>query len=151
MKSLASVITAPFKLIRNKIFLLIFVNGFLLALLVYFFIEDNYETQIFKALAVQVKQTAKSNNTDSLLVQSVQLTHNLEEYRQSIFGDKEVSTFKSDLIRPVTYDLMTGSGACGSYSFVLSRLLGEMNIDTRLAQMKVDGKFGGHISPETLP
>jgi hypothetical protein len=148
MKSLASVITAPFKLIRNKIFFLIFLNGFLLALLVYFFIEDNYESQIFKALATQVRQTSKSNNIDSILSQSVQLTHNLEQFRQSVFGDKEVRTFKSELIRPVTFDLMTGSGACGSYSFVLSRLLSEMDIDTRLAQMKVDGKYGGHIIVE---
>ena len=77
MKSLASVITAPFKLIRNRIFFLIFLNGFLLALLVYFFIEDNYESQIFKALATQVKQTSKSNLIDILLSSSFQLTHNL--------------------------------------------------------------------------
>lgn len=148
MKNLASLITAPFKLLRNKIFFLIFVNGFLLALLVYFFIEDNYESQIFKALATQVRQTAKSTHTDSLLVHSVLLTYKLEEYRQSVFGDKDLRTFKSDLIRPVTFDLITGNGACGSFSYVLSRLLNELDIDTRLAQMKVNGTFGGHIIVE---
>ena len=148
MKNLASVITAPLKLLRNRIFVLIFVNGFLLAFLVYFFIEDNYESQIFKALATQVRQSTKSANTDSLLAHSVMLTYKLEEYRQSVFGDKELRAFKSDLIRPVTFDLITGNGACGSFSYVLSRLLNELDIDTRLAQMKVNGTFGGHIIVE---
>lgn len=148
MKNLASVITAPFKLLRNRVFVLIFVNGFLLAFLVYFFIEDNYESQIFKALATQVRQSSKSTNTDSLLAHSVMLTYKLEEYRQSVFGDKELRAFKSDFIRPVTFDLITGNGACGSFSYVLSRLLNELDIDTRLAQMKVNGSFGGHIIVE---
>jgi len=148
MKNLASVITAPFRLLRNRIFVLIFVNGFLLALLVYFFIEDNYESQIFKVLATQVRQSSKSTNTDSLLLNSVLLTYKLEEYRQSVFGNKELRAFKSDLIRPVTFDLITGNGACGSFSYVLSRLLNELKVDTRLAQMKVNGSFGGHIIVE---
>jgi len=148
MKSVVRAIIAPFKVIRNKIFFLIFLNGFLLALLAYFFTEDNYEKQIFKALAMQVMQSTPSNHPDSILFQSLQLTYNLEKFRLTVFGDKKIQSFKSDLIRPVTFDLMTGDGACGSYSYVLSRLLNEMDIETRFAQMKVNGKFGGHIIVE---
>ena len=148
MKNVVSAFTAPFRFIRNKIFFFIFLNGFLLALLVYFYTEDNYENQIFKALATQVKQSTSSFETDSLLLQSLHLTYNLEKFRLSVFGDKQIRSFKSDLIRPVTYDLMTGSGACGSYAFVLCRLLNELNVETRFAQMKVNGEFGGHIIVE---
>ncbi len=119
-------------------------------MLVYFYTEDNYENQIFKALAVQIRQSTKSTETDSIILQSVKLTYDLEKFRLSVFGNKQIHSFKSDLIRPITYDLMTGSGACGSYSFVLSRLLNELNIKTRFAQMQVNGKYGGHIVIEAL-
>jgi hypothetical protein len=52
------------------------------------------------------------------------------------------------VIHPVTYDLMTTNGACGSYSYILSRLLKELNVPNRIAQMKVDGLYGGHILVE---
>lgn len=138
----------PFKLIRNKIFFFIFLNGFLLAMLAYFYMEDNYESQIFKALAHQVRETSSNQSEETILLQSLQLTYNLEKYRVSVFGNKEINALKSNLIRPVTFDLMTGNGACGSYSFVLSRLLNELGIETRFAQMKVGDSFGGHILVE---
>lgn len=150
MKALFHAAKAPFLMIRNKIFLLLFINGFILSLVVYFFIEDNYESQIFKVLAKQVRLSAGTDNTDSLLSQSVLLTYNLEQYRTKIFVGKDVSTIKSDLIRPVTYDLLTGDGACGSYSYVLARMLQELGIRTRFAQMQVNGKYGGHILVEAF-
>jgi len=145
MRSFKSLITAPLGIIRNRIFFFIFLNGFLLALLVYFFTEDNYEQQIFNALATQVKESSASKSSDSILINSLKLTYNLEKFRLSVFGNKEINALKSNIIRPVTFDLMTGSGACGSYSFVLSRLLDELGFETRFAQMKVGDSFGGHI------
>jgi hypothetical protein len=65
--------------------------------------------------------------------------------RSGVFSIKEVSSFKASVIHPVTYDLMTTNGACGSYSYILSRLLNELKIPNRIAQMKVSGKYGGHI------
>lgn len=141
---------APLRIVKNKVFLLVFLNGFLLALLVYFYTEDNYEKQLFKALSELVRKNTTSGNTDSLLVQSLHLTYNLEQSRQNIFKGTEISSIKSEVIRPVTFDLMTGVGACGSYSFVLARLLNELNIETRFAQMKVGNDYGGHIIIEAF-
>ena len=141
---------APLRIVKNKVFLLVFLNGFLLALLIYFYTEDNYEKQLFKALGTLVRKNTTSTNTDSLLVQSLHLTYALEQSRQNIFKGSEISSIKSEVIRPVTFDLMTGVGACGSYSFVLARLLNELNIETRFAQMKVGNDFGGHIIIEAF-
>ena len=44
---------------------------------------------------------------------------------------------------------MTANGSCGSYSMILGRLLKELDYPVRFAQMKVGGKFGGHIILET--
>lgn len=140
---------APLGLIRNKVHLLIFINGFLLSLLVYFYTENSYEDQIFKAIATQVKQTTRSENQDSILVNALNLTYSLEKFRSFVFDNKQINTIKSDLIRPVSFDLMTGKGACGSYSYVLGRILAELNFEIRFAQMKVDGQCGGHILIET--
>jgi hypothetical protein len=145
MSKIKNFMEVPFNFIRNRVFLFTFLNGFMLALLVYFYTEDNYESQIFNALAEQVKQTSKSTDERDILLASVQLTHNLEKFRYSVFGNKEIHALKSEIVRPVTFDLMTGSGACGSYSYVLGRLLEELQFEVRFAQMKVGNNYGGHI------
>jgi hypothetical protein len=129
---------------------LVFVNGFLLASLLYFYTEDAYEQELFKTLAGYVKErTPRSkNNEEALLLNSLHLVYSLCEKRAAIFTNKEIHTIKSSLIHPVTDDLMTTNGACGSYSYILSRLLNELKITNRIAQMKVDGLYGGHILVE---
>lgn len=147
MGNVLNKLSAPLNIIRNPIFLFIFLNGFLLALILYFYVEDNYENQIFKALASQVKEQNHTSD-HSVVITTLQLTHNLEKYRQTVFGNKDIQAIKSNLIRPVTFDLMTGSGACGSYAYVLNRILEELSVETRFAQMKVGNNFGGHIVSE---
>lgn len=130
---------------------LVFVNGFLVASLLYFYTEDSYEKKIFAALASYVENQAPNsvnNKQEALLLNCLHLTHHLGENRASIFSGKDVSSFKSTFIHPVTYDLMTTNGACGSYAYILSRLLNELNIPNRIAQMKVNGEYGGHILVE---
>lgn len=61
------------------------------------------------------------------------------------FGGTDFSGMKADLIQPVTFDLMTGKGACGSNSYVLGRILQEFGMQVRFPQMKVNGAYGGHI------
>lgn len=144
MRQVANVLSTARKAFSNRLLLLVFLNGFFLALLVYFYTEDNYEAQLFRALATQVREQSTSNNIDTLILNSLHLTHELEKHRLSVFGNKNIRAFKSDLIRPVTYDLMTGSGACGSFSYVLGRILAELKIEIRFAQMNVNGVYGAH-------
>jgi hypothetical protein len=129
---------------------LFFVNGFLLASLFYFYIEDSYEDQLFRAMAQYVKgKSAKQGSSeDALLQESVHVTHYLGQGRAAIFNSYAISALKPLLIHPVTYDLMTVNGACGSYAYILSSLLNRLNIPNRIAQMKVNGKYGGHILVE---
>ncbi len=65
-----------------------------------------------------------------------------------VFDHVNFNSFKSDLIQPVTFDFMTNSGSCGSYSSVLSRLLTELNIENRIVQMRVNGLEAGHVIVE---
>jgi hypothetical protein len=127
--------------------ILLFVYGFLLASLFYFYVEDSYETQLFKGLAdyVKEKSAGTKNNEDALLLQSLHLTNYLGRSRSFIYNHREVNAVKSSLIHPVTYDLQTANGACGSYAYILSRLLNELKIPNRIAQMKVDNMYGGHV------
>jgi hypothetical protein len=128
----------------------VFINGFLLASLFYFYTEDSYEKKLFETLALYVKENTSdaANREEALLLKSLHLTHFLGKNRADIFSIKQVSSFKASVIHPVTYDLMTASGACGSYSYILSRLLNELKIPNRIAQMKVDSLYGGHILVE---
>lgn len=137
------------KMISSR-YALVFVNGFLLASLLYFYSEDAYEKKLFEALAsyVNEKTPGAKKNEDALLLNSLHLTYTLGKNRANIFANKEINTLKASLIHPVTYDLMTTNGACGSYAYILSRLLNELKIPNRIAQMKVDGLYGGHILVE---
>jgi hypothetical protein len=128
---------------------LVFIIGFLVSSLFYFHIEDSYEKKLFETLAVYVKDNTPDtiNREEALLLNSLHVTNLLGKNRAVVFS-KEVSSFKSSFIHPVTCDLTTVNGACGSYSYTLSRLLNELNITNRIAQMKVNDLYGGHIIVE---
>jgi len=128
---------------------LFFINGFLLASLLYFYMEDSYEQQLLKAMATYVKTKTLhvKNNEEAVLLQSLHLAYNLDQNRAAVFGN-QISALKPSIIHPVTFDLMTADGACGSYAYVLSSLLNRLNIPSRIAQMKVNGAYGGHILVE---
>ncbi len=137
-----------FSVKRRSNYLLIFLNGFLLASLAYFYIEDSYEQKVFTSLADYVKftslQKTGSIKTENLITTSLTLTNYLGQGRRKIFEGQDLNSIKSELIHPVSFDLMTGKGACGSYSYILSRVLSELNIPNRIAQMKVSDNYGGH-------
>jgi hypothetical protein len=137
------------KLLYSK-YSFVFINGFLIASLFYFYTEDAYEKKLFETLALYVKENASDANDkeESLLLKSLHLTYFLGKNRADIFSIRQVNSFKASVIHPVTYDLMTASGACGSYAYILSRLLNELKIPNRIAQMKVDSLYGGHILVE---
>ena len=129
---------------RKHLFLIL--NGFLLATIFYFYSEDRYEKKLFTALANHITSNTPASK-DSLIIKSLNLTHQLGEKRVTAFGDQDLNSFKS-FIHPVTLDLMTARGSCGSYCMVLSRILTELNVNNRIVQMKVNGNYGGHIVVE---
>lgn len=138
---------------RGK-YILIFLNGFLLAFLIYFYTENQYEKNLFASMAAYVRSevpdtNASPNNTeDSLIIRSVHMVHDLGERRMLVFGPNNVNGIKAGYIQPVSVDLMTAQGACGSHAYVLARLLQEMNIEIRIPQMTVQGQSAGHIIVE---
>lgn len=136
------------RLVFRRRYIFMFVNGILLASLFYFSIENSYEEQVFSSLSDKVSSlTTEAKNRDSIILHSMHLTHRLGVSRMELFSNKKGSTITS-IINPVTYHLQTNEGACGSYSYILSRLLKEFDIDTRIVQMKVGDNFGGHIIVE---
>lgn len=88
------------------------------------------------------------NTEDSLLTQSVEMVYMLGKRRLTVFGQHQVKGIKADIIQPVSIDLNTSQGACGSRAYVLGRLLQEMNIDVRFPQMTVNNQNAGHILVE---
>lgn len=133
-------------LLNQKVFY--FLVGLLFASAIYFYTENQYEKEIFTALkkfTLSKISIHQQQNTDSILVAATATTHELEKSRQTMFAQLDGKTLKSKYLQPITYDLMTGQGACGSNSYVLGRLLKEFGIDVKFAQMYVNGTPGGHI------
>jgi hypothetical protein len=150
LKQLRKHFVNPIRKVLQSRYTLFFVNGFLLACLLYFYMEDNYENQVFKSIAGYIgdKVPESKNKEEDLLLQSLHLSKYLGDTRSFIFHNKKLNSWETSFIHPVTVDLMTTDGACGSYAFILSYILSELNIPNRIAQMKVGNANGGHILVE---
>ena len=151
MKSFLYALPRRLKRYANNSYVLLFCNGFLLSLLALVYLQVNYEEQLFKSLAAHVTESNNKQTLtqDSLVIRSLHVTHELEKSRSILFGKRPINNLNARYVQPLTYDLMTGQQACGGFSYVLGRLLQEMDMDIRFAQMKVNGMYGGHILVET--
>lgn len=133
----------------KNLYFLVFINGVLLASLLYFEIEADYDSSIFNALVENVKADKSARlSQDTFLLRSMRMANALQQNRQKIFEGVEINDIKSSLLHNSLDDLLTGRGACGSASAILVRMLQIDGYETRLAQMKVNGTYGGHIIVE---
>jgi len=134
----------------GNLYFLTFLNGFLLASLFYFKMEANYENELFQAIRSDINSKIRpAESEDSLIVKVMHVCHNLLIDRGSVFEGKQFRGFKSNLLDPTSVDLMTGKGACGSFSVVLARILQGYHFPVRIAQMKSNGIFAAHNIVET--
>jgi hypothetical protein len=133
------------RLIRNRYFLAFF-NGFLVATLIYTTIESGSESELFQNIVKRLKAgKGEFYPQDSFVLKAMHITHFMLDANLPVFKNSQFSSFESSVINPATFDLMTTSGMCGSYSRVLARTLVSNDVTVRFAQMEVNGVFGGHI------
>jgi hypothetical protein len=129
----------------GNLYFLTFLNGFLLASLVYFNMEASYESELFLAIRTDINSRINlSDSQDSILAKVMHESHTLMVNRGSVFEGKEFIGFKSEILEPTSIDLMTARGACGSYSIVLARILQGYKFAVRIAQMKSNGVYAAH-------
>lgn len=137
-----------FKALTN-LYLLVFVNGCLLTSMIYFKTEATYDAEIFKAIAHYiVRDSIGKNNDDTFLLRALDISNDFEHNRLNIFKHKEIKGLKANVFHPVTMDLITGNGACGSASAILARILKSYDYKVRLAQMVTSSNQVGHIIVE---
>ncbi len=133
------------KRVFGNLYFLTFLNGFLLASLFYFNMEANFEQEVFQAIHADINtKLHPGDSEDSVVVKVMHTTHNLMVNREPVFARQAFTGIKSSIIGPTSIDLMTGKGACGSFSMVLARVLQAYRFDVRIAQMKAYGAFAGH-------
>ena len=142
---------APLKRITRSLHLHFFLLGILLCLLFWFRTESAYETEIFDNIHSKLKKTLPANmSKDSFALAAMHMTHFLQERRNVVFGHETFESIKYKYLHPITVDLMTGNGYCGSYTSVLARILKSDGMQVRIGQMEVKGSPAGHIYIETL-
>jgi hypothetical protein len=145
---------SPFRLIRKifgNLYFLTFLNGFLIASLFYIKMEANYETRLFEVIQHSITRSIDNDDIqDSIAIKAMHACNSLLSSRAPIFGnDEALDGFTVDYLHPATVDLMTGYGACGSYSMILARLLKDYHFSVRIGQMKANGIFAAHNIVET--
>lgn len=130
----------------TNLYFLFFLNGLLIASILYFKAESTYEKEVYSAIAQYVtRDSIGKSNKDTFFVRALNLANSFEHNRLNVFGNKKIKGFKAEIFRPSTMDLLVGNGSCGSASVILARILKSYGFVVRFAQMKVNGKFGGHI------
>jgi hypothetical protein len=133
----------------NSLPFLLFLVGICLTSFFYFFAEAKYESQLFAAISKNIRrQLPHQYSVKDFTLRAMDISHQFLLKRTPIFKETNIEGIKAGLFRPVTLDLITGDGACGSYAIVLARILKENNIPVRIGQMKVNGQYGGHIFVE---
>jgi hypothetical protein len=131
--------------ISKNLFFLAFLNGFLLASLFYFKMQSSYEDSLFASIKTSIDHRIdRDDNRDSIVLKAMDVCHSLMSNRASTFEGGNLSDNRTEFFRSVSVDLMTTSGACGSYALVLSRVLEDYNFPVRIAQMYANGVYGGH-------
>ena len=137
------------KAFRN-LYVLTFLNGFLIACLFFFHMLSVYENGLFDSIKSSIDATVKTDATpDSILLQSMHSCYHLMRNRADVFTGSGTNLGpQAGIFRSAAVDLNTTQGACGSYSEVLARVLRNFDYHVRIAQMKVNGKFGAHILVE---
>ena len=139
------IIKSIFKYLSNLYFLML-LNGILFTSMVYFKIEATYEAEIFSAISHHiVRDNVGEKNVDTFLLRAMNITHLFEHNRLGVFSGQKIDGLKANLFHPVTMDLITGNGSCGSASAILARILKSYNYQVRFVQMLVNGQYGGHI------
>jgi hypothetical protein len=127
---------------------LLFANGFFCAAYIFFRIQDDYEHRILESVSKNILENEPNATEDCLIKKTIETNYYLLHRRSVIFKNGEIGGFLNNYIHPLSADLMTAEGACGSYSSILCGVLEELGFKTRFAQMKVNGKYGGHIIAE---
>jgi hypothetical protein len=137
-----------FKTIKSVLFnlhFLLFANGFLIAIFLFCRMQDDYENRLFASIAKNITAGEENATQDEVIKKAVSTTYYLLNKRLEVFNSSATGGFLDNVIHPLSADMMTAEGACGSFSAVLCRVMNTMGFTTRFAQMKVDGKYGGHI------
>lgn len=132
--------------ILGSTYSLAFTNGLLLTLLFFLSIQNNYKSSLYAALVENINNDIVARtNEDTFLLRSLLVTNALHSNRNLFLQTDDRSDISVAFTDNSLDDLITARGACGSASAILLRILQKNNYEARIGQMKVNGKFGGHI------
>ena len=130
----------------TSLYFLLFVYGFLVAAFVICLLQDSYENNVFAQIAKHVSGYDTGHiSIDAKIKKALNTTWYLLHSRSDIFKNTSSHDLIDEVLDPLSSDLITARGACGSYSTILCRTLNTMGIETRFVQMKVGKIYGGHI------
>jgi hypothetical protein len=134
--------------INGKLHFLSFMIGLSLASALFAGLHDRYENRFFETLSGKVVKGSGPIPDDSIFVRSLKICHTLLAARSVIFAGSTGSSWIDKYVHPISTDLITAENACGSYSFVLVRILQELNYKVRVVQMRGATGLTCHILVE---
>jgi len=125
-----------------------FLHGIFITLIFFFFIMSDYEDGLFDRMA---KNTFNKGphfiSYTTKVLNLLNTAHTVLRDREKLFAGKPVN-FRDSLFRSYDVDLLDARGGCGSYSYVLAKLLISKGINTRIGQMKCGDEWGCHVIVE---
>jgi len=134
-----------------KKFFIPFFHGVFCTLILFFLMMSNYEDGLFDQI---VKNAVKKNSANIELTDKkkalvlLDTTYNLLIASEKLFLETQRINLRDTLFRSYDVDLLEAKGGCGSFSFVLAKLLKTSGIKSRIGQMKCGEEWGCHMIVE---
>lgn len=123
-----------------------FVSGFLLMLTLNFFNDWSYEREVLVHLKEHIYAQCKTRDVNTLMDTALHYSTVLQSPSTEVFGNSEFTSFKKYFTTNSFQNYYFGKGACGAYSTFFIRLLSAMGFQSKVVQVTVNGKRGGHMS-----
>ena len=105
-----------------------------------------FEEDILDSLALRVKSASIKNDPESLIISAMNIATYIEERKTEVFGNTQFNSLKVKLMSTSFSPFNYGGGDCGGYTLFLARLLKKIGFKEKIVQLKVNEKWGGHIT-----
>lgn len=125
-----------------------FLHATILIALLFFWMDYVYSKNVYKEIVARTITADMSQKEEVLALLGA--VYNLAEPRTEFFGGRGNIDFGPRSFFGSSRSTLQLGGACGDRVQVLGLALNTAGFEARVAQMKVQGVFGGHIVAEAL-
>ncbi len=107
--------------------------------------ESEFENEILSNIAKTIKEKTKGLPEENQIDTTIILCHYLQERRSEILGSYKYQSFKASIFISSLQSFYIGTGACGYYTLLTTRVFQKLGYQPKIIQQRVNDRWGAHI------